>query len=121
MATRSAGTLDRKITIQRATTVADAFNEPIETWVDLATVRACYIPTGGRVSGGTEDEHAEQISASMLSQFVIRSSSTVADVNPKDRLIFEGRPWNIATVGEADKAVYRGRYMVIAARVRTDE
>ena len=36
----SAGELDRKITIQRATVTLNEFNELIETWTDHATVWA---------------------------------------------------------------------------------
>lgn len=34
------GRMDRRITIQRATTVADDYGTPIETWADVATVWA---------------------------------------------------------------------------------
>ncbi len=41
------GRLDRRITLQRKTVVENSYGEPIETWVDLATVWAEYLPTGG--------------------------------------------------------------------------
>lgn len=47
-----AGNLDRRITIQRATKINNEFNEPIETWADLATVwRVGVTSAMGRKSG----------------------------------------------------------------------
>jgi len=90
-----AGPLDRRIVIQRASTSTDAFNEPVETFADLATVWASAKPVrdSERLANG-------QTLADISYRFVIRYSSTVADVNPKDRITFDDRTFDINAVKE---------------------
>ncbi len=90
-----AGDLDRKITLQRATVAPNEFNESVETWADLARVSAKYTPVadGERFRAG---ERAAEVQA----RFLIRWSSQVASVNPKDRLVFDGRIYAITNVKE---------------------
>lgn len=90
-----AGELDRRITLQRATVAPNEFNEPVETWSDLARVWAKYTPVadGERFRAG---ERAAEVQA----RFLIRWSSQVASVNPKDRLVFDGRIYAITNVKE---------------------
>lgn len=104
-----AGSLDRRLTIERATETRDAFNEPVLTWAPLATVWAGYTPVsdGERFRAG---ERAADISA----RFVIRHSSQVAGLSPKDRAVFEGAAYDILNVKEVGRRV--GLEITCAAR-----
>ena len=108
----AAGKLDRRITIQRATITRDAYNEAVQTWADLATVWASYEP----VSDGEKFRAGERASA-ISARFVIRHSSTVADVNPADQLIFKGQVHQILGVKEAEG---RGVGIEITTVTRSD-
>ena len=91
-----AGELDRRITIERYVETRGDFNEPVLTWEPLATVWASKTDA----SAG-ERYRAQAVGAEITSHFRIRYSSQVADVNPKDRLIYEDRVYNITAVREA--------------------
>ena len=95
-----AGELDRRITLQRATVTRDGLNNPVETWGDYATVWAKYEPVsdGEKFRAG---ERASEIGA----RFMIRYSSQVADVSPKDRILFGGREFAITRVKEIGRRV----------------
>lgn len=108
-----AGALDRRITIQREVqTGTDAYNVPIMEWVDLATVAAAVTP----VSDG-ERWRAAEVSAEVTTRFLIRYSPQVADVNPKDRIRYEGRLYDIYGV----KEVGRREGLEITATARADQ
>ncbi len=115
MAKRSAGTLDRKITIQRSTETFNEFNEPVVVWTDF------YAPRAARrdVSDG-EKFAAGQVGSHRMTRFVIRSSSEADTVTPVDRISYEGAIWNIHGVKEADQGDMRGRYLEITAVRNTD-
>lgn len=92
-----AGKLDRRVVIQRATSVANGLNEPQEMWGDLATVWAEKKPTRGQ-----ERLDAQQVAGAASATFVIRWRS---DLKVTDRLLFEGRPWNIKDIREVGRRV----------------
>jgi SPP1 family predicted phage head-tail adaptor len=107
-----AGRLDRRITIERATTTADAFNEGVETWETLVTVwaRAEPISDGEKLRAGETLAHKSY-------RFQIRYSSLVADVDPRDRLTFDGRTFDIAGVKEIGRR--EGLEITATARAET--
>ncbi|TFL16428.1 phage head closure protein [Jannaschia formosa] len=90
-----AGSLDRRITLQRATETTNDFGEKVPAWGLLATVWAGFKP----VSDG-EKWRAGMVEAREFARFTIRYSSTVADLSAKDRLLFDGDPWSITGVKE---------------------
>ena len=98
----SAGELDRSIAVQRATVVYNDFNEPVETWEDLVTVRA----RRRDVSDG-EKFAAGQIGASIMARFVIRSSTETRAIIPSDRLIHEDDTWSIQGIKEMNEGRFR--------------
>lgn len=116
MAKRSAGTLDRKITIQRYTSVPNEFNEPIPTWADFITVRAARRD----VSDAENFAASQQVGSFLRTRFVIRSSSEARTVTPVDRISYDGAIWNIQGVKEGDQGDMRGRYIEITA-VRSND
>jgi len=90
-----AGRLDRRITIMRASLSANALNEQVETWLDIATVWASKEDISD-----SERIRAQEVSAEITTRFQIRHSSAVADVNPKDRVRLDGRVFDIYGVKE---------------------
>lgn len=106
-----AGILDRRITLQRATTVRNDFNEPIETWGTLATVFANKAD-----ASASESYRAQEVGAEITSRFKIRWSSTISSVNPRDRVTFGGRVYNITGVRES----VRNRWLEIDCVARDD-
>lgn len=90
-----AGALDRRVTLERFTISKNAANEDVKIWTPMATVWASYEP----IRDG-ERFRAGETAAGLSARFVIRYSSAVADVNPKDRLTFEGQPLEIVAVKE---------------------
>jgi len=90
-----AGRLDRRIAIQRASFSTNALNEKVATWPTVATVWASAMP----VSDGERLRTGETISDRMM-RFQIRYSAAVADVDPRDRVLFDGRVYDISGVKE---------------------
>lgn len=104
--------LDRRITIQRYGITYNADNEPIEAWAPLATVWASvnYVSDGEKV-------RAAEVGASITVRFQIRYSSDVADVDAKDRVLFEGDVFDISGV----KPLGRREGLEISAAAAADE
>jgi SPP1 family predicted phage head-tail adaptor len=95
-----AGDLDRRVTIQRATVTKNTIGEDAQTWATLTTVWTNVMPI-------RDAERAENglINAERASRFQIRWSHRVADVNPKDRLVFDGSTYEIWGVKELGRRV----------------
>ena len=100
--------LDRSIKIERSIEVSNEFNEPVETWVALVTVRARR-----RDASDGEKVGAGQVGSTLMSRFVIRSSEQTRDVKPTDRIQHDGHVWNIQGIKEADEG--RRRFLEITA------
>jgi len=107
----SAGDLDRRVTLERFTTTVDSFNEPVKAWGVLAARAASYYP----LSDG-ERFRAGETAATASARFVIRYSAAVADLNPKDRLTFQGVVHDIVRV----KEIGRREGLEITANARAD-
>lgn len=106
-----AGGQDRRITIQRATVSYNAFNEPIESWATLASV---YV--NRKDVSASESYRAQEVGAQITTRFKVRYSSDISDVNPADRLTFQGTVYNITAVRETQ----RNRWLEIDAVARPD-
>jgi SPP1 family predicted phage head-tail adaptor len=107
-----ASNLDRRLTIERATTLGtDGLGHPILAWKELATV-ACMVRP---VSDG-ERWRAGEIAAQITTRFTIRHG---AGVTPTDRLVFEGRLFNVTGVKEVADAGRR-RFVEITASARAE-
>lgn len=105
-----AGPLDRRITIERYTETRDAFNNPVQTWATLTTVWAAV-----EHIRDSERWAAQEVGATATMRFQIRYSSTVADVSPLDRVVYEGRAYDIAGVKEIGRR--EGLELTASARV----
>ena len=105
----AAGSMDRRITLERFATTRDEYNSPVEIWTTLATVWAAYEP----IRDG-EKFRAGETAAGLSARFVIRWSSTVSALNPKDRLTFDGKTYAILNVKEIGRR--EGLELTTAAR-----
>jgi SPP1 family predicted phage head-tail adaptor len=107
-----AGQLDRRVAVQRATTIANGFNEPVATWGTVATVWARK-----RDVSDKERQQAGETAAEITTRFQVRYSGTLATLNPKDRLVCDGRTYEIWGV----KELGRREGLEISATARADK
>lgn len=91
-----AGRLRETITLQSMTTSRGTSGSVVESWSDWATVRAEVTPISGREFVSLQ---AAQIEIS--TRFVIRHRS---GVNPRMRIVWQGRNYKISEVIEVDAA-----------------
>ena len=109
----AAGPLDRKIQFQRFTTVDDGFRQQ-EVWAD----HGCAIRCGKRDASDAERWRADEVQASITTRFKVRWSAFTQDLTPADRLIFEGKTYDISGVKEVG---HRRRWIEITASARNDK
>jgi SPP1 family predicted phage head-tail adaptor len=105
------GDMNRRVTLQRATVTRNEFNEEIETWTTLATVWARKDDVSA-----AEGFRAQEVGAQLTTRFRIRYRATVATLNPRDRLIYAGRLYNITGVREKQ----RNRWLEVDCVARND-
>ena len=79
-----AGRLDQLITIQRKSVTASDSGDPVESWNTIVGRRAASV---GAVRG-EERFVAPQIVAQAQLEFRIRWSANVADLAPRDRIVY---------------------------------
>ena len=89
------GKLDRRLTIQRATYSTNALNEKVATWGDLATMwtQVSYKNARERIEN-------QQLMGTLMTRFVVRWNPDIANVTPEDRILYEGRIYDIHGVYE---------------------
>ena len=107
-----AGERDRRIRLERATTIRDPESgERVPSWQLLAERWASW-----RSASTRETLAAAEGSATVTDVFEVLWSEQLADLNPKDRLIFSGRIYDIAGAIE----VGRREGIRITASARSD-
>jgi len=105
--------LDRKITLERFTYTTDpGSGEQVKTWSTLATVWASK-----RDVSDSERVASAEVSAEIGTRFQIRWDSSWSDLNPKDRVVCDGRTYDIVGV----KELGRREGLEISAIARADE
>jgi len=90
------GKSDRRITIQRATETTNGYGEKVATWATLITVWAELQKT----SGAKEAIASRQDTATKQLVFKIRSSTDSRAVTTKDRLVYDGKYFDITGIEE---------------------
>ena len=105
------GTFDQRLVLQVANVTTDAFNEPIYTWVTLTTVWGMATPISD-----AERSRSNEIYATASYRFQIRYSSIVANIDAKDRVIWDGRTWDIIGV----KAIGRDDRLELTGAARAE-
>ena len=108
----TAGNLDRIIQFRRASLVDNGFgmveefaNHGGDIWAKKTEV------------SDSERFRASAVSASITARFVVRWSDFTRDITPKDRLVCEGREFDISGLKEVDG---RRRFLEITAAARVD-
>ena len=91
----SAGRLNRRITIERATVTTNDLNEPVKAWGEI----------GDRWAAREDVSDAEMIAAGELgaslgARFTVRRDELTETITPADRLTHDGAVWNIKAVRE---------------------
>lgn len=105
------GALDRRIVVLRATTSADAYNEPIEVWSDFLRLWAAKKDVSDR-----ERLAAQEIGATITARFTVRWSINADGITPKDRISMDGRIYDIHGI----KEIGRRRFLEITAAARAE-
>lgn len=78
------GKLDRRIAIERRVDTLDDHGQPIPTWSRIGKVRwGSVFPVDG-----TERFIAAEFVARQQTEFKVRWATDLADVNPKDRVVY---------------------------------
>lgn len=106
-----AGKLDRRISIERASTYQDDTGQEVPRWLPAASVYASW-----RRASARETLAAAEVSAAVTDVFEIRWSNLVAEVNPKDRIIFEERTYDVIEVTQIGRRIG----LRISASARSD-
>jgi head-tail adaptor len=87
------GKRDKLVVFQRATGAQDAYGEPILTWAEIG--RAFALVMHGR---GSERRQAAMEQGDQPATFRVLSSALTRGLTLRDRIVFEGRPWDIRGV-----------------------
>lgn len=86
-----AGKLDRSITVQSFTSTVNDYGTPIETWTDVATVRAQIIQSSTEefLTNGASDTTS-----------IIFRTRYFSPIGGTSRILFEGEEYNVREVKE---------------------
>jgi SPP1 family predicted phage head-tail adaptor len=104
-----AGSLDRRIDLQRRSLTLNAQHENIESFATYATVWASKEDQGSR---GREFFAAQQVQAELSTKFVIRHRSDVLLI---DRIVCEGITYDVKSVAEIGRR--KGLAILATAKV----
>lgn len=110
---KGAGSLDRRVQFRRAT-LADGDFGQVEAWVDHGS------PVWASKTDISDGERwrAGQAQAQITTRFGVRWSIFTAGITAKDRLVCEGREYDITSVKEIGG---RRTFIEITAAARADE
>lgn len=119
-----AGTLDRRVSIQRKTEARDAHGQPIETWSQIGRPRWAAMAPVDRLAERTEQFASRQFIASEQIEFKVRWTRDLQDLSPEDRIIYpitsnpeDWQIYEIMTVHEIGR--YAGLSILTARRSET--
>jgi head-tail adaptor len=94
-----AGSLDRRVTLERAYNEKDRLGTEVPTWTSLATVRASRTDLRGR-----EQVESAELAAEQWARFTVRWSRQLLELDATCRLVDErGRDWAISSVVEVGR------------------
>ena len=105
-----AGALDRRVQVRRAGLVDDGFGQ-VEAWADHG---APVWAAKKDISDG-ERFRALAVAANVTTRFQLRLSAFTAGITPADRLVCEGREYDISGIKEIGRRV--GLEVTATARV----
>ena len=91
-----AGDLDREIDIERYSLTRGPQNQPIEAWTSVGGSR----PASWRRASARESLASAQVGATVTDIFEIRWDDDFAEGDPKDRLVYDGKTYDITSIEE---------------------
>jgi SPP1 family predicted phage head-tail adaptor len=100
------GPLDRRVTIERSIAIPDGLGGEEASWGRHADVWASYYPISD-----SERLRAAEVAATITARFRIRWG---LDVGPTDRLVFDGRIYEIVGVKEIGR--HKGQEITAGSR-----
>ena len=110
-----AGKRDRRIRLERFIATSDpGSGEQVQTWATLGPPK---LWASRRRAGSSETLASAEVAAAISDVFEILWGSAWSDVNPKDRLVFEDRVYQIVSVDE----IGRREGLRIGAVARADQ
>lgn len=109
---RGAGYLQYRIVIERYTETKSVFGEEEKTWSTYKTVWA-----GKQDVSSYETFRANELGAKLTTRFLIRYSSDVSTVNPKDRILYNSDYYEIVGV----QMVEKNKWILIDTAIRQDQ
>ena len=108
-----AGSLDRRIEIQRKIEATDAFGGKPKNWSTLIEVWARFLP----VSDG-EKWRAGMVESREIARFTVRHNRVTAGVTGADQIVFDDRDWGITGTKEV---MGRSRFIEITAEAVNED
>ena len=107
-----AGDLQWKVQVRRLTTSDDGFTSAAGIWADLGD----RIPAEKTDVSDGERWRAGEVATAIMSRFRLRWSSFTAGITPKDRLVCDGREYEIVGL----KEIKRRAWLEITGVARSD-
>lgn len=104
--------LDRRIQFRRKTLVSDGFGS-----VEQFANHGSLVPASREDISDGERWRAGEVAAHVTTRFVVRWSAFTDGITPADRLVFEGREYDIFGKKERD----RRRWIELTAAARNDD
>lgn len=109
---QGAGKLDRRVQFRRAQMIDDRLQSR-EAWVDHGSP----VWAGKVDASDAERLRAAQVQATISARFTVRWSPFTVDLTPKDRLVCEGREYDITGIKETGA---RREFLEITCAARVD-
>ena len=107
------GKMDRRVQFQRAAMVDDGFAA-----VEVFAAHGAPVWAAKRDVSDGERYRAAEVQAHLSARFVIRWSAFAADLTPRDRLVCDGRVFDIVGIKEMEG---RRSFLGITAAARVDQ
>ena len=110
----NAGNLDRWVQFRRAVLVDDGYSQ-VEQWQD----HGAPVPAAKRDISDAERAAAGWVEATITTRFTVRWSNFTTDIDATDRLVCEGREYDIAGIKETPDR--RRRMLELTCSARADQ
>lgn len=95
-----AGTLDKRITFERATNTANDYGEDVPAWASVGERKAAVFY--GR---GDERRQAAMEGGAQPASFQFHADTLTRTITVRDRINFDGSVWDITAIAPLDRRV----------------
>jgi SPP1 family predicted phage head-tail adaptor len=110
---KGGGALDRLVQFRRLSLSQGPFGQ-VEAWADHGLPH----PAAKRDVSDAERQRAGEVQAHVTTRFQVRWSPVTAGITPKDRLVCEGRTYDITGIKEMDG---RRQWLELTCAARVDQ